>query len=135
MRRVPRSVVTLKSTAMPGSSTPRLPRTYSPSVFSREEHPVDVLFGDTHGTAVGVQIQLPAHGHVGALHFAAHGGGGGAFQQHVAGLDLRQNVVGNGLAAGHAVLNGQSLDLPDNDGTRRDLLRQQLFQHTGGLAP
>ena len=35
MRRVPRSVVTLKSTAMPSSSTPRLPRTYSPSVFSR----------------------------------------------------------------------------------------------------
>ena len=98
-----------------------------------EEHPVDVLFGDTHGTAVGVQIQLPAHGHVGALHFAAHGGGGGAFQQHVAGLDLRQNVVGNGLAAGHAVLNGQALDLLDNNGTGCNFFRQQLFQHTGGL--
>ena len=98
-----------------------------------EEHPVDVLFGDTHGTAVGIQIQLPAHGHVGTLHLATHGGGGGAFQQHVAGLDLRQNVIGDGLPTGHAVLNGQPLDLLDDDGTRRNFLRQQLFQHPGGL--
>ena len=38
MRRVPASVVTLKSMlSIPGTSTPRLPRAYSPSVFSRKK--------------------------------------------------------------------------------------------------
>ena len=36
MRRVPASVMTLKSIASPGSSMPRLPSVYSPSVFSRK---------------------------------------------------------------------------------------------------
>ena len=38
IRRVPASVVTLKSMlSIPGTSTPRLPRAYSPSVFSRKK--------------------------------------------------------------------------------------------------
>ena len=38
MRFVPGSVVTLKSMhSLPGISTPRLPSTYSPSVFSRKK--------------------------------------------------------------------------------------------------
>ena len=71
-----------------------------------EEHPVDVLLRDAYRTAVGIQIQLPAHGHVSGFHSAAVRCGGGAFQQNIAGFDLRQNIVRDSLAACHTVLDG-----------------------------
>ena len=97
------------------------------------EHPFNVLFGDADRAAVGVQIQLPAHGHVGRLHGAAVGGGGGAFQQHIAGFDFLQHCRGDGLAAGHAVFNGQTVDLPQNNRAGFDFLCQQLCQHMVGV--
>ena len=97
------------------------------------EHPVNVLFGDGYGTAVGIQVQFTAHGHVGGLHGAAVGCGGGALQQNITGLDLCQNIVRDGLTAGHTVFNGQTFDILQNDGTGSDFVSQELFQHPGCL--
>ena len=98
-----------------------------------EEHPIDVLLRDGHGTAVGVKIQLPAHGDVCRLHGAAVGGGGGSLQDDVTGLDLCQNVIRDCLATCHTVLDGQTFDLLDDNGTGGNFIRQNLLQDTGCL--
>ena len=57
------------------------------------------------------------------------GGGGGSLQNHVAGLDFSQHVVGDGLALRHTVLDGQTLDFFDDDRAGGNLIGQQLLQH------
>ena len=61
------------------------------------------------------------------------GSGGGSLQDHIAGLDLCQYIVGDGLALSHTVFDGQALDLLDNDGAGGHFVSQQLLQHTGGM--
>ena len=75
-----------------------------------EKGPVYALLRDAHRAHVGVKVQLPAQGHVCALHAAALGGGGGAFQQDVAGLDLSQHILRHRFALGKAVFDGQAVD-------------------------
>ena len=94
------------------------------------EHPVNVLFGDADRTAVGIQIQFPAHGHVGGLHGAAMGRGGGALENHVAGLDLLQHIGRDGLVAGDPVFDGKAFNVLDDDGTCSNFVGQQHFQHS-----
>ena len=72
------------------------------------EHPVDVLLGDADGADIGIQIQLPAHGHIGRLQGAAVGGLGGALQDDVAALDGGEDIVGDGLTLGLAVFDGEA---------------------------
>ena len=99
-----------------------------------EEHPIDVLFRDGHRTAVCVQIQFPAHGNVCRFHGAAVRGSGGSLQNDVAGLDLRQHVIGDCLAACHTVLDGQTFDLLDDDRSGGNFIGQHLLQNTRCLS-
>jgi len=52
-----------------------------------EEGPVNARLRDGDRPHIGVEVQLPAHGHVGAFQRAALGGLRGAFQKHIAGFD------------------------------------------------
>ena len=61
------------------------------------------------------------------------GGLGGALQDHVAALDGGEDVVGDGLTLGLAVLDGQTLDLLQDDAACGDLVGQELLQNTGGV--
>ena len=93
------------------------------------EHPVNALRRDAHRTDVGVQIQLPAQRHIGALHFAAHGGGSGAFQQHITGLDVGKHIRRDALAQRQPVFDGQALNLLDNHLAGLNFIGKQRFQH------
>ena len=99
-----------------------------------EEHPVDVLFRDTDRTAVGIQVQFPAHGHVGRLHGTAVGRGGGALQQYVTEFDLGQNLIGDRFATSFPIFNGKTFDIVQLNGTGCNFLSQQLLQNTGSLS-
>ena len=98
-----------------------------------EEHPVDVLLRNGNRTAVGIQIQLPAHGNIGRFHGAAMGCGGGALQDHVTGFDLGQHIGRNGLIAGDAVFDGQAFDVLNDNRTCCHFIRQNLLQNPGCL--
>ena len=97
------------------------------------ENPVDSLLRDGDRTHIGVQIQLPAQGYIGTFHGAAHRGGGGTFQQHIAGLDLRQHIFRNRFAQGHTVFNGQSLDFLQDDLACGNFLCKQQIKYFLGL--
>ena len=89
---------------MPSSRLERRsePRVYAPSVFSRKNVQSMPCSGTFTGPYVGEQIQLLAHGNVGAFDVgpfvACAGGGGRPFQDDVACLQFGQHVVGDGLA-------------------------------------
>ena len=98
-----------------------------------EEGPVDAQLRHGHGPHVGVEVQFPAHGHIGAFQGAALGGLRGALQQHITGFHGGQHVLRDSLALGGAVFDGQALDVPQFHPAMGDLVRQQLFQHPAGL--
>ena len=79
-----------------------------------KEHPVDAQARHADGADVGEEVQLLAHGDVGALDVgplvALLGGGGGAFERDVVVADLGQHVVGDGLELGGAVLDREAVD-------------------------
>lgn len=102
MRRVPGSVVTLKSTAMPGKLHTAAAEGVLALRVLAEERPVDALLGDGHGADVRVEVERAAQLHVRALEPAAHGRRRRAFEQHVAGQDLIEHIVRHGLIAGRA---------------------------------
>ena len=79
-----------------------------------KEHPVDAQARHADGADVGEEVQLLAHGDVGALDVgplvALLGGGGGAFERDVVVADLGQHVVRDGLELGGAVLDREAVD-------------------------
>ena len=97
------------------------------------ENPVDSLLRDGHRADIGIQVQLPAKGHIGAFHGAAHGGGGGALQQYVTGLDLLQHLPGDRLSQGQAVFDGEAFNLLAHHASLGNLLFQELMKHLGSL--
>ena len=98
-----------------------------------EKRPVDPGFRDGHRPHIGEEIQLPAHGHVGAFQRAALGGLRGTFQQDVAALHGFQHVVGDRLALSGAVFDGQAVNVPQLHPAAGNFRHQQLFQHPAGL--
>ena len=102
-----------------------------------EEGPVNALLRHLNRAHIGKQVQLFTHCHIGRLHIGPRipgaGRGGGAFQNYIAGFQLGQHIVRNGLVARCTVLNGQAVDLLKPDLAAGHFVLQQERQHTLAL--
>ena len=102
-----------------------------------EEGPVDVLGRDSDGPDVGEEVEGLPHADVCRLDVgpavALFRGVRGALDGYVALLDRFEHVVGDGLHLGGAVLDGESLDVAELDLAVRNLIAEEVFEHTPGL--
>jgi len=94
-----------------------------------EEDPVDALLGDADGPDVGEEVELLADGHVAALDIrpgvALARRRRGALEGDGVFLDLVQDVGRDGAAVGGPVLDGQPLDIVDDDAAGFNLVLEQ----------
>ena len=102
------------------------------SVFTKE-CPVDALRRHSHRPHVGEQIESLSHTHVCRFEIrplvAFFRGGRRSLERDVAGLDLRQNVVGDRLHMGRAVLDRQPFDVSEFDFVCGHFVGQQFFEN------
>ena len=101
-----------------------------------EEGPVDALVGYPDGPYVGEEVESLAHRDVRALDVRHAGArlrsGRRALEDDVAGLELFEDVVGDGLHVLEAVLKREPLYVKELHLSRRDLVAKDVFEHVGG---
>ena len=91
------------------------------------EYPIDSFLGYADGPYIGVEVQFSAEGHIGAFHFSAHRSGGGAFEQHIAGLDLGHYILWHGFSQCQTILDDQTLNFLNTNLARCDFVCKELI--------